>query len=288
MMNLTKRRERLRAVLAGKECVNPAPVFDSISARIADGLGFEIGYMAGAVASAAVLGAPDLLVITMGELAQQVRAICRASSLSLIIDADNGYGNALNVMRTVEELESAGVSLVSIEDTALPIGMGSHKRVERLITLEEGVGKMKAALAARQDPSLIILGHTHAVTVGGTPEAIRRVKAYEKAGVDAIWLADATREGLAAVHAETRLPLLVGQPGTALGDKNFLAANGVRIASLGHLAFLASVKAMYETLKAVRDGKSPSDLRPTLASPELLAQVIHQPQYDEWIKNFMS
>ena len=119
-MLLSERRQRFRQVLAGQECVHPASVYDPMSARMAQSLGFQVGMFAGSIASAAVLGAPDLVVLTLSELADQARRITRASDLSLLVDADHGYGNALNVMRTVEELESAGVSALTIEDTVLP------------------------------------------------------------------------------------------------------------------------------------------------------------------------
>jgi len=101
-MNLTQRRERYRAVLAGDQCVYPASVFDPISARIAEDLGFEVGMLAGSIASFTVLGAPDIIVLTLTEFAQQIHRICRAGSLSLMVDADHGYGNAFNVKRTGE------------------------------------------------------------------------------------------------------------------------------------------------------------------------------------------
>ena len=125
MHALTERRERFRAVLDGTSCIYPASVFDPVSARIADDLGFEIGMFAGSVASLVVLGAPDLTLITLTEFAGQARRICRAGNLPLLVDADHGYGNALNVMRTVEELETAGVAGLTIEDTALPQAFGA-------------------------------------------------------------------------------------------------------------------------------------------------------------------
>ncbi len=152
-MNLTDRRQRFRAILEGDRCVHPGSVFDPISARIAEDLGFEVGMFAGSIASGTVLGAPDLIVLTLTEFAQQIHRICRAGNLSLLVDADHGYGNALNVRRTVEELETAGVSCLTIEDTVLPLSFGAAGEGQ-LISLEEGVGKMKAALSARQDPSL--------------------------------------------------------------------------------------------------------------------------------------
>jgi carboxyvinyl-carboxyphosphonate phosphorylmutase len=115
--NPTQRREQFRAILAGDLCVHPASVFDPISARIAEDLGFELAFMAGCTASATVLGAPDLVVLTLTEFAEQIRRICRAAKISLVVDADHGYGNALNVKRTVEELETAGLAGLTIEDT---------------------------------------------------------------------------------------------------------------------------------------------------------------------------
>ena len=288
-MNLTERRERYREILAGDRCVHPGSVFDPISARIAEDLGFEVAMLAGSIASGTVLGAPDLIVLTLTEFADQIHRICRASTIPLMVDADHGYGNALNVMRTVEELETAGVSALTIEDTALPIGFGGAKGEEPLISLEEGIGKMRAALAARQDPSLVVMGRTGALRIGGIPEAVRRVKAYEKVGVDAIFLAGArTRKEIEAVHAETKLPLLLGGATGELTDREFLGANGVRIALQGHLSFQASVKAVYDTLKALRDGKSPAELRPTLASPELMGQATRQADYNRWTGEYLN
>jgi carboxyvinyl-carboxyphosphonate phosphorylmutase len=288
-MNITERRERYRAVLAGDQCVLPPVLFDPMSARIAEDLGFELGMVPGSVTSAIVLGAPDLSLLSLSEFALQVRRVCCAANLSVMVDGDHGYGNALNVMRTVEELESAGVSALNIEDTALPIGFGLARKKSQLISLEEGIGKMRAALAARRDPSLVIVARTRALAAGGIPEAIRRIKAYEKAGVDAIFLAWARSiEEVAEVHAETKLPLLVGHHIGELGDMQSLSAAGVRISSAGHLSFQASVKALYDTLKALKDGKSPAELRPTLASRELLAQVTRQSRYNQWVEEFLN
>ena len=123
-MNPTQKRENFRAILSGDRCIHPASVFDPISVRIAEDLGFELAFMAGSMASATVLGAPDLVVLTLSEFAEQIRRICRATTLPLTVDADHGYGNALNVKRTVEELEAAGLSGLTIEDTVLPQSFG--------------------------------------------------------------------------------------------------------------------------------------------------------------------
>src|SRR6202795_802696 len=186
-MDWTDRRERLRSVIAGGRCIYPGSVFDPISARIAEDLGFEVGMFAGSIASLTVLGAPDVIALTLTEFADQAHRICRAGNLPLLCDADHGYGNALNVMRTVEELETAGVAALSIEDTALPQPFGAKGKAQ-LISIEEGVGKMRAAIEARRDPSLVIAGRTSAASITSAADAIQRAKAYAAAGVDAIFL----------------------------------------------------------------------------------------------------
>jgi len=156
-MRWTERRQRFRVLLAGERCIHPGSVFDPISMRIAEDLGFEAAMFAGSTASLAVLGAPDLIVLTLTEFAEQAYRICRAGNLPLLVDADHGYGNALNVMRTVEELETAGVAALSIEDTELPQPFGAVGET-RLIPVAEGVGKMRAAIEGRRDPNVVIAG----------------------------------------------------------------------------------------------------------------------------------
>jgi len=126
-MHWTDRRERYRALINGNECLHPGSVFDAISARIAEDLGFEVGMFAGSIGSFSVLGAPDLIVLTLTEFAAQAYRINRAGKLPLMVDADHGYGNALNVIRTIQELETAGVAGIMIEDTVLPRSFGEKK-----------------------------------------------------------------------------------------------------------------------------------------------------------------
>ena len=283
-MDYTKRRERYRAVLAGDVCVHPGSVFDPISARAAEDLGFEVGMFAGSIASGTVLGAPDYVVLTLSEFAEQIYRICRAGQLPLMVDADHGYGNALSVKRTVEELEASGVAALTIEDTVLPMQFGGGAR---FISLEEGVGKMKAALSGRTDPNLVVAGRTSSLAEG-IDECLRRVKAYEAAGVDAIFLAGAsTKAEVEAVNAELNIPLLLGGAGGELSDKEWLGQNGVRVALQGHLPFQAAIKAVYDTLKALRDGVAPADLRDTLASADLIAQVTRKDDYDQQIADYL-
>ena len=286
-MDFTTRRARYRGIMEGDVCVHPGSVFDPISARIAEDLGFEVGMFAGSIASFTVLGAPDLVVLTLTEFAQQIHRICRAGDLSLMVDADHGYGNALNVMRTVEELETAGVSALTIEDTVLPRSFGSNGT--QFLSVEEGVGKMKAALSARTDPALTIAGRTAALGVTGVEDTIKRAKAYEAAGVDGLFLSGAsTRDEVAAVAAEVSVPLLLGGTTGELQDKEWLGANGVRVALQGHLPFSAAVKAVYDTLKALRDGVPPADLRDSLATDEQMGQFTRRSGYQQRTADFLN
>ncbi len=285
-MNLTERRERYRAILEGDECKYPASVYDPISARIAEDLGFEVMMFAGSIASATVLGAPDYIVLTLSEFAQQIHRICRAGTLPLMVDADHGYGNALNVRRTVEELETAGVAALTIEDTLLPRAFGQS--AQSLIPLEEGVGKMKAALSGRQDPALVVAGRSSAIGIEGIEEGIRRAKAYEAVGVDALFMTGiSARAELEALNAEVNIPILLGGAGPEMNDRAYLGSQGARIALQGHMPFMAAVKATYDTLKALRDGVPPSDLDDSIASADLMAQVTRLNEYDEWIDEFL-
>ena len=283
----SERRNRFRQILTGSECVHPASIYDPMSARMAESLGFELGMFAGSIASATVLGAPDIVVLTLSEFAEQVRRIARASDLSFLVDADHGYGNALNVMRTVEELETAGTSGLTIEDTVLPKSYGDEG--EGLISMGELIGKLKAALEARQDPSLVIVGRTGALRFSGIEEAEERVKRMEDVGVDAIFLTTIShKEQVEAVHKVTSLPLIIGGTSPDFADLQYLASVGVRVALQGHQPFYASAKAAYDVLKHLRDGGSPADLSQVVASTELLDMSQARGDYARWQKEYLS
>ncbi len=270
-MAFRKRRENLRAILSGSACIRPGSVYDAISIRIAEDLGFEVGMFGGSVASLAVLGDPDIILITLTELAEQMRRMSRAAALPVLVDADHGYGNALNVRRTVQELETAGAAGLTIEDTLLPQAFGQAKT--QLISLEEGVGKMKAALDARGDPSLVIIGRTGAAGVTSVDDAVIRAKAYQATGVDALFFTGVkTRRDLEAIAAATSLPIVLGGPTEEMTDWDFLARQRVRIAVQGHAPIAAATQAVFETLKAVREGAAPKALQ-GLASSELMGRV---------------
>jgi carboxyvinyl-carboxyphosphonate phosphorylmutase len=285
-MHWTDRRERYRATIADSACVYPGSVHDAISARIAEELGFEVGMFAGSIASFTVLGAPDLILLTLTEFAAQAYRINRAGKLPLMVDADHGYGNALNVMRTVQELETAGVAGLMIEDTRLPRTFGEKKPA--VISIEEGIGKMRAALAAREDKALVVIGRTSSPSITGLVDGIKRLKAYEAAGVDALFIAGGlTRHELDSIADEVKIPLMLGGVSSDLRDRDYLTSRGVRIALQGHQPFSAAVKATYDTLKALREGTKPSALE-GIASAELMAKVTRDGDYKSWTEKFLN
>lgn len=277
-MAFRKRREALRSILSGSACIRPGSVYDATSIRIAEEVGFELGMFGGSVASLAVLGDPDITLITLTELAEQMRRMSRASALPVLVDADHGYGNALNVRRTVQELEAAGAAGLTIEDTLLPQAYGVSE--PQLIPIEEGIGKMKAAVDARCDPALVIMGRTG--TRGGGPSAtsfddcVVRARAYEATGVDALFFTGlTTRKQVETIAAATTLPIVLGNPQGELDDTAFLISQRVRIALQGHAPFAAATQAVYETLKALREGQPPKTLK-GLASADLTGRVTRE------------
>jgi carboxyvinyl-carboxyphosphonate phosphorylmutase len=284
-MNWTGRRRRFREILNGNRCYHPASVFDPLSARIAQDLGFEVGMFAGSTASLTVLGAPDLILITLSEFAEQAYRINRSFDLPLLVDADHGYGNALNVMRTVNELETAGVAALTIEDTVLPRPYGAGGR--DLSSIEEGVGRMRAALAARQDPDLVIVGRTIAMGATGTEDAVARAKAYAAAGVDAFFFVGLKdRAQLEAAAAAIDIPIIIGGGAPELTDLEYLASRRVRVALQGHQPIMAAAQAVHDTLKALREGVKPGALK-GVPSAEFMAKVTRDADHRKWTKEFL-
>ena len=282
----TARREAFGKIMAGTACVYPGSVFDPMSARIAQHVGYELGMFAGSTASLTVLGAPDYIVLTLTEFAEQCHRINRAFEMPLMVDADHGYGNALNVMRTVEELEAVGVSGMSIEDTELPEPFGTNGK-QRMLSLEEGVGKMKAAVAARGNTGIRIAGRTSAPALADMDETIRRAKAYEATGVDAIFLVGIkTREQLDAVSAVVSKPLVLGTATPELMDLGYLGAKGVRICLQGHHPIRAAQQAIFATMQAMREGAMPGKLS-GMPSDELMNIATRQDAYDKARKDYL-
>ncbi|MGY4493937.1 MULTISPECIES: isocitrate lyase/PEP mutase family protein [Pseudomonas] len=276
-------RRAFRQLLASNACFHTASVFDPMSARIAADLGFEVGILGGSVASLQVLGAPDFALITLSEFVEQATRIGRVAQLPFIADADHGYGNALNVMRTVAELERAGVAALTIEDTLLPAQFG--RKSTDLISVAEGIGKIKAALEARIDPELTIIARTHAGVLS-TEDVIARTKAYQEAGADGICMVGVRDfDHLEEIAQHLSVPLMLvtyGNP--ALQDDDRLAKLGVRISVDGHGAYFAAIKATYDSL---REQRKLTRSTQNLSATELTHTYTLPESYVAWAREFM-
>lgn len=250
----------LHDTLHGNHCVIASSVFDPVSARIARAIGAQVGVLGGSAASQVILGAPDIVLLTASELVEQARRICRTQSVPLVVDADHGYGNALNVMRTVQELQCAGVAAVCIEDSVLPREFESGQ-AQGLVSIDEGRKKMAAALEARGNGPMLIVARTNATATTGVEDAVRRLQAYEETGVDAIFVPYLKhRKDFDQIAAAVRLPMILGGCDESLFDLDYLAARGVRVWVWGHQTLAIATHALYEAMKAVHQGTPPGKL----------------------------
>ena len=284
-MNATEQRQRMRAILNGNQCLSPASVYDGLSARIAQDVGYTLGILAGSVSSNSTLAAPDLIVLTLTEFADQIRRIMRASDISLLVDADHGYGNALNVMRTVIECEHAGVSAMSIEDTLLPLRFGQEK--DELISTPEMIGKLKAAVAAKKDFITVIAGCIVAFKVEGVEGICARAKVYVACGVDCIFAVGVeSLDQVKAIHEASKLPIIVGSAPASIKREEFFAA-GARVLLQGHQPLAGAVKVLREIYSHLYSGGAPADLKSKIASSDEIDKMTHNGEYKQWVKAYM-
>jgi carboxyvinyl-carboxyphosphonate phosphorylmutase len=289
-MLVSKRRKRLRHVLNGDETVILPAVFDAVSARIVELAGFEVALVSGSVSAASLQGVPDLILVTITEVAQLTRRIVESTDLSIHVDADHGFGNALNVMRCVRELEAAGASSLTLEDTDLPRPYGSQGPTA--ISIREMCGKLRAAVEARDDPSLVIIGRTDTLRYRGLEEALERALAYQETGVDAIFLPGArTRGELEAIREAISLPLIASglpEPENGKSGLQILQEIGYSMTLLAAFPFRVAVQAMVEAAGYLKENGEPGPYAERMCSPELLENILRIEQYAGYRKRFMS
>lgn len=186
-------RKRLRELLAGPEPVVAPGAYDALSARLVDQAGFDVVYMTGFGTSASLLGRPDVGLLGGAEMVDNVRRIVDAVERPVVADADTGYGNAINVVRTVRAYEQAGVAGLHLEDQVMPKKCG-HMSGKAVIPAAEMAGKIRAAADARRDPDLVLIARTDAAAVHGLDEAISRARAFAEAGADVLFVEAPTSE----------------------------------------------------------------------------------------------
>ncbi len=278
---------RLRALL-GEEKLHVMPCcFDALSARLVERAGFRVSFMSGFAVSATRLAAPDTGLISFGEMLDQGRAICRAVEIPVIGDADTGYGNPLNVQRTIDGYAQAGFAGAMIEDQVAPKRCG-HTRGKQVVSRAEARLRIRAAVDARDaGADILIMARTDARADHGMDEALERCRAFADLGADILFLEapQSERELVAFCEAFPRIPKMVNlveDGDTPNLPHEELAAMGFRIAAYPLTLLSSGVRAMQEALAALATGR-PAPRR--LSFGELQA-LVGFPEYDEALRRY--
>jgi 2-methylisocitrate lyase-like PEP mutase family enzyme len=236
----------------GKTLVKPG-AYDSLSARIIEKIGFKVVGVGGFSLTATLLGKPDVSLLTMTEMVNHVRNMVDAVDIPVFADGETGYGNIINVRRTVRELERAGVAGLFIEDQVFPARCGLMEGIE-VIPTEEMVAKIMAAVDARVDGDMVVMARTDAYKVYGLDEAINRANIYREAGADLIFVVTPNRmEELKRVAREVRAPKMavIGEDGPSLLTVKDLAEIGYNVVSFPLSAIFSAAKAIWQTMQAL-------------------------------------
>ncbi len=274
--------QRLKELLARRAAVTVPGAANALFARVIEELGFEAVYVTGAGIANMLLGAPDVGLTTMTEVRDTAAAIAEAVSVPIIVDADTGYGNAVNVVRTVRALERAGAAGIQIEDQAFPKKCG-HFAGKDVIAREEMVQKIKAAVDTRHDQSLQIIARTDAYAVEGLERALERAQAYVAAGADVTFVeAPTTLDELARIPKALDVPQvanIVFGGKTPDPGREKLAELGFSIVLYANAALQAALKASYDVLSVLKSEGSLRSVSDRLASFEERQRTVAK---DEW------
>ncbi|MDI6601718.1 MAG: oxaloacetate decarboxylase [Thermoanaerobacteraceae bacterium] len=262
-------REKFNKLLEKKGIIIAPGCYDALSAKIIENAGFECAYMTGYGSSAGLLGKPDVGLLSMEEMISNATRIVNAIDIPLIADADTGYGNPLNIIRTVKEYEKCGVSAIHIEDQVTPKRCG-HMEGKEVISAEEMAQKIKAAVDARENTDFKIIARTDARAVLGLDEAIRRAKLYREAGADIIFVESPyTVDEFKIISHEINAPLLAnmaeGAKSPMLSAKE-LEDLGYKIVIYPVGLLFAAAKAMLSVAKEIRDKGTDRDMLNNMTS----------------------
>lgn len=290
---MTPRQKLRKRLTEGPMLVAPG-IYDAYGARFVEQAGFEAAYMTGNGVSASLLGRPDVGLIDLTLFASHAHRAAACVDIPLICDADTGYGNAVNVRRTVEEFEAAGVSAIHLEDQVSPKRCGHLPGSRPVIELNEAVGKIEAASAARRDADFIIIARTDSASGHGLDEAIRRGKAFRKAGADVVFVelksSPQIVEHLKRVTGEIEAPCLVNVE--ELGELGQLTAKqldeiGLRIAIYPGLARYAAGFGIKHALQALKADGTTKAARDRMLTMKEYNEVLDLPAVEAWEKKYL-
>ena len=250
----------LKKILDKKGIIVMPGCFDALSAKLIEREGFNVGFMSGFSVSSTRLGMPDTGLISFSEMAEQVRNICNSTSIPIIFDGDTGYGNSVNVFRTVRGYADAGAAGVMIEDQKWPKKCG-HTKGKDVVEIDESKSRIKAAVDARKygDNDILIMARTDAIATHGLDEAIKRMQNFSEIGVDILFIeAVKSKEDMKKIMTEVpgnHMVNLIEDGDTPLLDINELEEIGYKIAVMPLTLMSASVKTMQECLKNMKNKK---------------------------------
>jgi 2-methylisocitrate lyase-like PEP mutase family enzyme len=274
---------RLRAQLARRDAMLVPDAANALAARIIEDVGFEAVYVSGAGIANSFLGAPDIGLVTASELAGHVAAVREAVSIPLLVDADTGFGNPLNVARTVKVLERSGANAIQLEDQSFPKRCG-HFAGKSVIATAEMTQKIRAAADARRDHDLVLVARTDALAEHGLEAALERAAAFIEAGADMIFVeAPRTVAELGAIPRRVAVPVLanlVAGGVTPMVERAELARMGFAIALYANAALQAAIEGMQEVLRHLREQGSLSGVEHRLASFSERQRIVAKPLYD--------
>ncbi len=272
---------RVRALLQRDQVLVTPGVYDGLTAKLAERAGFEVVYLTGAGVSYMSLAKGDLGFIGLAEMVEHARQLVRAVSVPVLADADTGYGNVVNVVYTVQEFERAGVAGIQLEDQPLPKKCAYYHGLQ-VVPTEEMVAKLRAACDARRDPSFVIIARTDAKAAVGIAEAVRRIKAYEAAGADVVFVESVeTVEEMRAITRAVSVPAMVsmveGSP-TPLMDLKDLQAVGYRMVIFPNSVARAVAFAAADVLTTIRSQGTTGGYLDRMLSYAQLSELVGVPE----------
>ncbi len=287
-----KRTTQLRHLLSRPGGVVTPGAYDALSAVAVEAAGFEAVFLTGFGAAASLLGRPDYGLTTLTEVAGVAKNMVRAVSLPVVADADTGYGNPLNVIRTVEELEGAGVAGIMLEDQVWPKRCG-HMQGKQVIPAAEQVQKIRAAVAARRDPDLVIIARTDARGPLGLAEAIARGQRYAEAGADVIFVeapesVDELKQLAAAFPDHPLMANMVENGRTPLLPVAELQAIGFRLIAFPVTAIFAAAHSLLATLRHLKETGTSRGLEDRMLTFTEFTGLVGLPRHQELERRFVS
>ena len=293
-----KRLETVRQTLRKRLTTGPviiAPgIYDAYGARFVEQAGFEAAYLTGNGVSASLLGRPDVGLVDLTMITGHARRIAAAVDIPVICDADTGYGNAVNVRRTVEVFEAAGVAAIHLEDQASPKRCGQLPGARPVIELAEAVGKVEAALAARRDPDFVIIARTDSAEGHGLDEAIRRARVFRKAGADVIFVemksGPSILDELKRVASEVDAPCLVNMgAGGKLDelDPEAIGRLGLRVAIYPGLGRAAAGFAIRDALAGLKRDGNLQSMRGRMLGLREYNEALGLGEVEQWEKKYL-